>query len=51
MPESAVSDTTGAVTDRLDLAAVLAGLTVKQRAVVVLRDPRHRTGNGQAAMP
>lgn len=37
LPEPAASDATAAVTDRLDLAAVLAGLTVKQRAVVVLR--------------
>ena len=37
LPESSAGDHAGGVVHRLDLAGALAGLTVKQRAVVVLR--------------
>lgn len=37
MPDQAMPDGTATAVDRLDLAEALAGLTVKQRAIVVLR--------------
>lgn len=37
VPERCAPDDASAIADRLDLAQALAGLTVKQRAVVVLR--------------
>lgn len=49
-PEPAADDYAASAADRLDLAEALAGLTVKQRAVVVLRFLEDRPVNDVAGI-